>query len=131
MSLPSAGFLLDTQACVLWSAGDLPARVLRQLQKKPVIFYSLLSPWEVLIKSTYIRAGFTYQKFWTFVERIDAIPLDLKQTHLDRFADLPFFKEHTCLFDRMLIAQALTENLTIVGGDQYFPAYKGLRVLWD
>lgn len=42
-------------------------------------------------------------------------------------AGLPPVHDH---FDRMLVAQALAEDMTIVGGDGVFAAY-GVDVLWD
>jgi PIN domain nuclease of toxin-antitoxin system len=36
---------------------------------------------------------------------------------------------HRDPFDRMLIAQAMTERLTLVSGDAAFKRYKGLRLL--
>jgi len=44
-----------------------------------------------------------------------------------RTSDLPDI--HRDPFDRMLIAQALEENLTIVSPDQFFPSY-GVNVIW-
>jgi PIN domain nuclease of toxin-antitoxin system len=34
-------------------------------------------------------------------------------------------------FDRLLIAQAIAEDLSIVSSDTRFGEYKRLRVLWD
>lgn len=48
-------------------------------------------------------------------------------SHFVRSARLPM--HHRDPWDRLLIAQALAENLTIVSPDRYFPAY-GVPTLW-
>jgi PIN domain nuclease of toxin-antitoxin system len=47
--------------------------------------------------------------------------------HAAAAAALPPF--HRDPFDRMLIAQAIVEQLTLVTNDSAFKRYKGLRVL--
>lgn len=124
-------YLLDTQACYLWAEGTLPARVLKELGRPGVvIYYSDLSPWEVMTKRVYIDNEFTYPRFWELMEEIQALPYRLSRRDLDQFSDLPFFADHADPFDRMIVAQALAANLTLVGGDRHFPRYKGLQVLW-
>ena len=46
---------------------------------------------------------------------------------INRTSDLP--EHHRDPFDRMLIAQALEEDLTIISPDQYFPAC-GVKLIW-
>lgn len=53
--------------------------------------------------------------------------LALTLVHADRAAALPF--HHRDPFDRMLIAQALVEYLTLVANEQLFDAY-GVKRLW-
>lgn len=48
--------------------------------------------------------------------------------HTRRVVDLPFL--HRDPFDRMLVAQALVEQMTIVTGDPHISAYPGVKVLW-
>jgi PIN domain nuclease of toxin-antitoxin system len=47
--------------------------------------------------------------------------------HAERVAELQ--PHHSDPFDRLLIAQALTENATIVTHDHGFSPY-GVRILW-
>jgi PIN domain nuclease of toxin-antitoxin system len=44
---------------------------------------------------------------------------------------MPDFADHRDPFDRLLIAQAISEDLTMVSADTRFEKYKKLRVLWD
>jgi PIN domain nuclease of toxin-antitoxin system len=44
-------YLLDTQACYLWAAGNLPRKVEKELLiRSGAIYYTDISAWEVLIK---------------------------------------------------------------------------------
>lgn len=54
--------------------------------------------------------------------------LDLSPEHAWRLRDLPL--HHRDPFDRMLIAQALHEELTVVTADGAFAGYPGLRTIW-
>ncbi len=55
-------------------------------------------------------------------------PLPLTLSHAARLRDLP--RHHGDPFDRLMIAQAMAENLTVVTHDRAFAAYEGLAVLW-
>ena len=57
--------------------------------------------------------------------------LPIRFSHLDELSKLPFRADHKDPFDRMLIAQALAEDLAIVSGDTRFTSYNRLRVIWD
>jgi PIN domain nuclease of toxin-antitoxin system len=125
-------YLVDTQTCYLWADGKLPRKVEKELSRSGiVIYYTDISAWEVLIKEKYRETGFTYAMFWQFVNEIHATALRLSRRDLDGYSDLPLFEDHRDPFDRMIIAQAMAANLTLVGGDRKFAYYDGLRVLWD
>jgi PIN domain nuclease of toxin-antitoxin system len=61
------------------------------------------------------------------------IPIELK--HIKTLEKLPIYqnngKQHNDPFDRMLIAQAITDNLTVISADAKFPFYRqyGLNLL--
>ena len=63
------------------------------------------------------------------VETLEAVRLEIKPIHLQRLAELLVISNHRCPFDRMLIAQALAERLTFVGGARRFPLYPSLQLL--
>lgn len=58
-------------------------------------------------------------------QRFDSLPLDLR--HAERAGSLPF--AHRDPFDRMLIAQALIDDLSLVSNDAAFDQF-GVRRLW-
>lgn len=46
--------------------------------------------------------------------------------HLQKMMALPNVEGHTDPSDRLIIAQAVTENLTLISSDSQFPKYKKL-----
>ena len=50
----------------------------------------------------------------------------IEPAHAATVASLPF--RHRDPFDRMIVAQAITENLEIIGGDKAFDAYDVTRI---
>ena len=54
----------------------------------------------------------------------------IEDQHLVAYAALPQVKDHRDPFDRLLIAQAFSENLTLISRDGKFGAYVGLRQQW-
>ena len=119
--------LLDTQALVWWRQASrrLGPKARRAIEvHATTIYVSAASAWELAIKSR-------LEKF-RLRERIqDWIPhaideggflvLDVSLDHAIGVADLPF--HHADPFDRLLIAQARHEELTIVTSDTAFDAY--------
>ena len=123
--------LFDTQALVLWIAGvPLPGKVEALAHENVAIYLRVLAPWELLIKSQFRGIGFTMEHFWRAFHEIGATLLSLEGTHLEAYAELPALANHRDPFDRMLIAQAKAEGLTIVSGNSRFRSY-GVPVIWS
>lgn len=124
--------LLDTHMILWWYAGDehmsLAARAIVE-DPDVVALVSAMSVWEIAIKA---RAG----KLRDAVALTRDLParlhsqgfplLDITATHAHRAGWLP--GEHRDPFDRMLAAQALTEDLPILSVDPCFDAW-GVRRL--
>jgi PIN domain nuclease of toxin-antitoxin system len=65
-----------------------------------------------------------------FPGRLEALGfsvLPIQARHLHPLMDMP--RHHGDPFDRLLVAQALIEDFTVVGNDAAFDAY-GVRRLW-
>lgn len=91
-------------------------------------FCSLASLWEISIKVNIKKLDLTVPLAVFFSEvrkRFEVLPVEEK--HCLRHATLPL--HHRDPFDRMIIAQALSENLTIISNDSAFDAY-GVRRIW-
>jgi PIN domain nuclease of toxin-antitoxin system len=56
--------------------------------------------------------------------------LPIRFRHLDELSALPEHDDHRDPFHRMLIAQALAEDLSMVSSDTRFEEYKRHRVIW-
>jgi PIN domain nuclease of toxin-antitoxin system len=125
--------ILDTHT-LLWIVTDDP-RLGRNakriyLDKENDICLSLASIWELAIKSSLSRLSFgmTLEEFveeHVFGNAIDILYIGLG--HVIRIEQLPF--HHRDPFDRMIISQALEENLVVLGGDPLFDGY-GVNRLW-
>jgi len=88
-------------------------------------FVSVAALWEIAIK---VSAGklHTPMALDEAVTRSAATPLAITIDHVKCVQTLPF--HHRDPFDRMMIAQAMEEGLTIVTRDRHFPAY-GVPIL--
>ena len=125
-------FLLDTNAFIRMLIGSLPARVERRVFKPGVdLLLSVVTPWEISIKRSLVKAGVTQNVVESKIDEMDLRVLSITLEHTGVFDGLPL--HHDDPFDRMLIAQALTENCPLISSDQRFPLYAGtgLKVLWD
>lgn len=120
--------LLDTQI-LLWAAGQpdrLSAAARKQL-KDPgnELLFSAASIWEITIKNSLGRDDFRVE------------PRVLRRSLLDNgYSELPITSEHAVNiegltdvhkdpFDRMLLAQALTEGMMLLTSDARLARYKG------
>ncbi len=120
--------LLDTQI-LLWAAGQ-PERLsaaARALLTDPrhELLFSAASLWEIAIKNTLGRDDFRVQ------------PRLLRRGLLDNgYVELPVTSQHAVSidslpplhkdpFDRLLLAQALSEGITLVTGDAQLARYPG------
>lgn len=126
-------WLLDTQLLLWWAAQPerLPQDVLSGLAdpEQPALF-SVVSLWEVAIKTSLERSDFC----------VDAAAL--RQGLLAQgFVELPITAEHALAvarlpwvhrdpFDRLLVAVAQMEGLTLLTADQSLSAYgSGIRTV--
>ncbi len=66
---------------------------------------------------------------WNF--RNGATLLSVRFRHVDELSVLPTHGDHRDPFDRMLIAQALAEELSMVSSDTRFEDYTRLRLIWQ
>lgn len=120
---------LDSNA-VAWWLVDHP-RLLRhglrdQLRKAPVVSISLVSAWELWIKQA---AGRLRLAGDLVIQPADLAGFDLVAPNQDdawRAANLPPI--HGDPFDRMIIAQCLNRDATVVTSDRLFSDY-GVRTI--
>jgi PIN domain nuclease of toxin-antitoxin system len=92
-------------------------------------FISFATLWEVTIKAS--LGKLELQEPWLETMRTvnrltPGLVLPFAQAHLEALYLLPF--HHRDPFDRMLVAQAMTEELQIVSNDAVLDAYEIVRV---
>jgi PIN domain nuclease of toxin-antitoxin system len=123
-----ARLLLDTHVFLWWRADDRrvrpPAREV--IAAADMVFVSAASAWEAAIKVALgrlkipdtVEAGVLASGF-------ERLPITF--AHAEAAGRLPL--HHADSFDRMLIAQARIEGLTLMTHDRQFEPY-GLQVMW-
>jgi len=118
--------LLDTHTFIWFVEDDekLPSRIKIQMEDiENEIFISIVSLWEIAIKTSLGK-----------LEVAIDITAMISKIESNGFSILPIFPEHTiCVsslpfhhrdpFDRMLIAQTITEKIKIVSRDGVFDDY--------
>lgn len=115
-------YLADTHI-ILWSwhdRRDLSARYRQILQSDAVIYASVISIWEISIKVSLGKletVGNVTQKLEMTGFRL----LPVKAEHAEAIRNLPH--HHRDPFDRMLIAQAMSEKLDMLTADRNFSLY--------
>ncbi|MBA3030657.1 MAG: type II toxin-antitoxin system VapC family toxin [Desulfobacteraceae bacterium] len=126
-------FLLDTNAFLRWvdAAPDLSDAARRVIaNENNVCFLSMASCWEMAIKSNLgkLRISKPIENFVS--EHLTAngfALLQIELRHLSKIEKMPF--HHRDPFDRLLIAQAISEKLALVSSDAVLAAY-GVKVVW-
>jgi PIN domain nuclease of toxin-antitoxin system len=128
----SNGFLLDT-VTALWALTrpeELSSAAREAILGGPN-FLSVVSYWEVLLKSMKGMLDVGDPRAWWFdaLEQLAATPLVLRPEHIAGIYGLSSI--HKDPFDRVLIAQAASERLSLVSPDTEIARYasKTLRVI--
>lgn len=119
--------LLDTSVFLWWiTDSDRLSRRARELIADGAndVWFSVVSGWEIVIKAALKRIGFpgnadSFIPEQLAVNSFEILPIHLR--HVLRIARLPAI--HQDPFDRMLIAQALEEKLTILSADRQLARY--------
>ena len=121
--------LLDTHL-LLWAAGD-PGRLSSKAQNllgdpATKLMFSTASIWEVVIKSALGRDDFRVdpQRFRNGLIQNGYSELEIRSEHALAVGSLPLI--HKDPFDRILIAQAQVENVTLLTTDDKVAGYPGL-----
>jgi PIN domain nuclease of toxin-antitoxin system len=130
-------FLLDTHV-FLWSFADT-----RELSKKVIkalkdpsneIFISSVTLWEIAIKTRIGKlaiTGITIDELPSIIKRLEYSQITLSPEDALGYANLAE-ATHKDPFDRMLIWQCMSRNLTMISKDTEFPKFVpyGLRLFW-
>lgn len=118
------GYLLDTGVALfaVSTPDALSARVRRAIEQGPA-FLSVVAYWEVMIKSMRgtLEVGDPREWFGHTMSVLDLRSLLYRPEHVSALFALPAI--HQDPFDRALIAQATSEDLTFLTTDAMIPKY--------
>ncbi|WP_437971122.1 type II toxin-antitoxin system VapC family toxin [Sorangium sp. So ce260] len=124
--------LVDTHVFLWFLANDpqlSPAAKSSLEEPSNELVMSVASPWEIAIKVSLGKLSIPGDT-GAFLEHHMAVNdielLDIRLRHVARVSDLPF--HHRDPFDRLIIAQALVEDIPILSQDVVFDAYGIKRI---
>jgi PIN domain nuclease of toxin-antitoxin system len=125
--------LIDTHALIWFCEGNPALSAIARAAMEDASnerFISHATPWEMAIKLSLgrlqLQVGF--EVIFSGVMKANGFEfLPPAVEHYRALISLPF--HHRDPFDRLLVAQARVEGLTLVSCDPHFPAY-GVPVLW-
>jgi PIN domain nuclease of toxin-antitoxin system len=114
--------LLDTHTILWWLAGAPLADEARELIEDggSLAAVSAATVWEIAVKRTLGKVT-APEGFAEVVLRGGFEPLAISHEHAERAGSLPM--HHRDPFDRMLVAQAQLEGLTLLSRDPVFALY--------
>jgi PIN domain nuclease of toxin-antitoxin system len=125
--------LLDTHAFLWWVDGTHPVgRRAKTAVADPdtEVLLSIASCWEIAIKVSLgkVRLAKPVDRFIAEQLSLNGFSvLEATLRHVSLVADMPF--HHRDPFDRVLIAQALVEDVPIASNERVFDAY-GVNRIW-
>jgi len=125
-------YLLDTHAVIWFLNGDEKlsdkSREIIENQNN-LKFISIASIWEIAIKISLDKFKFNkgFKKFLDLIEDngFEIIPISFD--HAITVSTLKFI--HRDPFDRLIVSQALSDNLIIITRDEYIEKYD-VRTIW-
>ncbi|MDX1980835.1 MAG: type II toxin-antitoxin system VapC family toxin [Bryobacteraceae bacterium] len=124
-------YLLDTHTLVWGVAAPekLPPRV-REILAEGEVKASVVSYWELILKKGRPSSLVLDPLLWweRYVTRHAVEVLPIRVMHVDRLNELA--ERHRDPFDRMLVAQAMAEGLTLASKDKTLAHY-GVPLVWE
>jgi PIN domain nuclease of toxin-antitoxin system len=120
-------YLLDTHAFLWFVSGDsqLPVSVRNKIKDiNQSCFLSAASLWEITIKKQLgkLKLNMSLDDLFQYADRNQIEIVQITYEHLLTLSTLP--GHHKDPFDRLIISQAIAENLTLITRDKGFKKYK-------
>ncbi|GBU29543.1 hypothetical protein R84B8_03115 [Treponema sp. R8-4-B8] len=126
------GYLLDTHTAIWFFTGDTllsptAEQIIRNRTNR--VYLSVISAWELAIKISIGKLRFpgNVVGFMTAAQTNDITIVPIETVHLSSFESLPLF--HRDPFDRLLIATAISEQMTFISADKNITQYD-VPLLW-
>jgi PIN domain nuclease of toxin-antitoxin system len=124
--------LLDTHTLIWFLDNDvrLPRKTKDRIESSDLVFISIVSLWEIAIKINIgkltLKTDFQAIENNLVAQDISILPIAI--TDINTYLTLPL--HHRDPFDRILIAQAIANSMSIISCDSQFDAYPVTR-LWN
>lgn len=124
-------YILDTHPLLWFFDGDerLSSQAKDIIQTEDNVYVSIVSFWEIAIKQSIKKLELenSPSELITLAEQQAINILQISPKHLDMIKTLK--KIHNDPFDRLIVAQAQCEDMTIITKDLTIPKYK-VKILW-
>ena len=125
-------YLIDTHTLLWHFNGDkqMSNSAMEILKNNKLEKYiSIASVWEIAIKNSIgkLQLEFSFDEIEVKLAGSNISLLNISVEHTQKIISLPLL--HRDPFDRMIIAQSITENLTIISKDKNFSLYP-IKLLW-
>jgi PIN domain nuclease of toxin-antitoxin system len=125
-------YLLDTHTAIWYFNGDKAlSKTAREiiLDLSNQIHFSVISAWELAIKISLRKLEFNGQvaRFVHLAETYGFTILPIKIAHLTVLEELPLL--HRDPFDRLLVATAISEQMTFISADKNIAQYN-VPLIW-
>ncbi|BBO80295.1 type II toxin-antitoxin system VapC family toxin [Desulfosarcina ovata] len=127
------GYLIDTHCWLWWhiEPSKLSRKVIELVEDgSTTIFFSVVSAWEIVIKYRLQKLRLPLNPYEYIPKRLeisymDVLPVQLE--HTLQVENLP--DHHKDPFDRLLIAQAISEKLNLISSDCQMSSYD-VEIVW-
>ena len=119
-------YLLDTHT-LIWlieASSKVSDKIIERLKfHENAVYLSSVSLWEIAIKTNLgkLELKLPFDKLLSDLYKTDIVILQIEDDYLRKLAVLPLI--HKDPFDRLIIATALTEELTIITSDENIQKY--------
>lgn len=115
-------YLIDTHVALWWlgASPELSDELTELLRTEPAVYMSAVTPWEIALKHSLGKLPGP-PGLLDRVRDLQFRQLPITTRHGMRTGELPW--HHRDPFDRMLVAQAQSEELTIVTRDTWITKY--------
>ena len=120
-------YLLDTHTLLWYHNGDSQlSTVAKEIIDNTTIkkYFSIASFWEIAIKISVekLKLDYSFSELNEKISPYNISVLTIEIPHAEAVSNLPL--HHRDPFDRLIIAQSITEDLTIISKDKNFVVIK-------
>ena len=127
-------YLLDTHTILWYLFGDSRlSENVKQIVESNICFYSYVSFWEISIKQSKKKLEFTHSIFEIdeMCRKAGFRKLPVTLDDFNKVRHLPFQAnvKHNDPFDRILVSQAIENDMTIITCDDKIPLYE-VKTVW-